>query len=78
MLHYVVKCYYINVFLLQDGWTPLHHACSNGRTEIVKFLVINHADISSTSNVSNKIVLILYNYVNLKNAIYIKLIIMCV
>ena len=49
-----MKCYYIDVFLLQYGWTPLHWACSNGHTEIVNFLVSNHADISATTDVSNK------------------------
>ena len=51
-----MKCYYIDVFLLQTGWTPLHCACSNGHTEIVNFLVNNQANVSATTNVSNKIV----------------------
>ena len=50
-------CYYIDMLLLQNGWTALHYACGNGHTETVKLLLNNNADISATNNVSDKILL---------------------
>ena len=50
-------CYYIDMLLLQDGWTALHKACILGHTEIVEILLMNNADILATNKVSDKIVL---------------------
>ena len=49
----MICCYYIDMLLLQKGWTALHWACSNGHTEVVKHLINNNADISTTTNVSD-------------------------
>ena len=49
----MICCYYIDMLLLQDGKTALHHACSNGYTEVVKHLINNNADVSATDNVSD-------------------------
>ena len=45
-------CYYIDMLLLQDGWTALHHACIYGHVEVVKLLISNNADVAATTNVS--------------------------
>ena len=45
-------CYYIDMLLLQDGWTALHRACMYGQVEVVKLLISNNADIAATTNVS--------------------------
>ena len=44
-------CYYINMLLLQNGSTALHHACDWGRTEVAKCLLINGANLSATNKV---------------------------
>ena len=49
----MICCYYIDMLLLQSGWTALHWACSEGHTEVVKHLINNNADISATTNVSD-------------------------
>ena len=49
----MICCYYIDMLLLQTGWTALHWACLRGHTEVVKHLINNNADISATTNVSN-------------------------
>ena len=49
----VICCYYIDVLLLQYGWTALHRACINGHLEVVKHLLNNNADISATDDVSD-------------------------
>ena len=49
----MICCYYIDMLLLQDGWTALHRACSRGYTEVVKHLINNNADITATTNVSD-------------------------
>ena len=54
-------CHYIDMLLLQDGWTALHRACYNGHVEIVKFLISNNAEISSADGVSDYIVCLFYN-----------------
>ena len=46
-------CYYIDMLLLQIGYTPLHYASLYGRVEVVKLLIDNQADISVTANVSD-------------------------
>ena len=59
-------CYYIDMLLLQGGWTALHLASQRGHVEVVKFLISNKADISATSNVSDYVVamfIIVYNLV---------------
>ena len=45
-------CYYIDMLLLQAGWTALHLACRNGHVEVVKLLISNNADVGATSDVS--------------------------
>ena len=45
-------CYYIDMLLLQGGYTALHWACSNGHVEVVKLLISNNADVAATDNVS--------------------------
>ena len=45
-------CYYIDMLLLQNGWTALHWACKDGQVEVVKLLISNNADIAATNNVS--------------------------
>ena len=45
-------CYYIDMLLLQGGYTALHWACSNGHVEVVKLLISNNADVEATANVS--------------------------
>ena len=47
-------CYYIDMLLLQDGWTALHLACRLGHTKVVEILLMNNADISATNKVSDK------------------------
>ena len=49
----MICCYYIDMLLLQDGWSALHYACRYGHTEVVKHLINNNADISATKNVSD-------------------------
>ena len=49
----MICCYYIDILLLQGGWTALHRACWKGHLEVVKHLLNNNADISATDNVSN-------------------------
>ena len=49
----MICCYYIDMLLLQDGWTALHFACRDGHTEVVKHLINNNADITTTNNVSD-------------------------
>ena len=56
----MICCYYIDMLLLQFGRTALHYACSNGRTEVVKHLINNNADISATDSVSDYAVCLLY------------------
>ena len=41
------------MLLLQNGWTALHKACSEGYVEVVKLLMSNNADISATTDVSD-------------------------
>ena len=53
-------CYYIDMLLLQGGFTALHLACSKGHTEVVKYLITKNADISATNYVSDYVCL-LYN-----------------
>ena len=56
VLQCVMKCcYYIDMLLLQDGWTALHYACDEGHMQVSELLLNNHADISATTNVSGKI-----------------------
>ena len=53
-LHSVpVCCYYMDILLLQNGYTAVHLACMFGHTKVVKHLINNQADISATNNVSN-------------------------
>ena len=40
------------MLLLQDGWTALHYACTDGRVEVVKLLISNNADVAATTSVS--------------------------
>ena len=47
-------CYYIDMLLLQVGWTALHYACRDGYTGVVEILLMNNADISATNKVSDK------------------------
>ena len=47
-----MKCYYIDMLLLQAGWNALHNACISGHVEVVKLLISNNADIAATNNVS--------------------------
>ena len=49
-----MKCYYIDMLLLQDGYTALHWACYGGHTGVVEILLMNNADISATNKVSDK------------------------
>ena len=56
----MICCYYIDMLLLQGGRTALHWGCSNGHTEIVKYLINNNADISATNNVSDYAVCLLH------------------
>ena len=41
------------LLLLQGGWTALHEACFNGKTEVAEVLLMNNADISATNKVSD-------------------------
>ena len=56
------------MLLLQYGWTALQHACYSGHTEIVKYLLTNGANLSTTNRVNYKTLLLatiancLYNY----------------
>ena len=45
------------MLLLQDGWTALHTACHWGRTEVVKCLLTNGANLSATNKVGYRILL---------------------
>ena len=45
-------CYYIDMLLLQTGWTALHRTCINGHVEVVKLLISNNADVAATTDVS--------------------------
>ena len=42
------------MLLLQDGWTALHVACDNGKTEVVQYLLTNGANLSATNKVNRK------------------------
>ena len=42
------------MLLLQDGWTALHYACSNGYTEVVQYLLTNGDNLSATTKVNHK------------------------
>ena len=42
------------MLLLQSGWTALHSACFNGRTEVVQYLLTNGANLSATNKVNHK------------------------
>ena len=44
------------MLLLQDGYTALHLACANGRTEVVQYLLTNGANLSATDKVNHKII----------------------
>ena len=48
-------CYYIDMLLLQVGWTALHQACHYGRVEVVKLLINNNADVAATTDVSERV-----------------------
>ncbi len=39
-----------DVSLWAEGWTPLHNAVLFGKTEIVKVLLANGADVNSKTN----------------------------
>ena len=56
----MICCYYIDMLLLQGGMTALHYACSEGHTEVVKYLINDNADISATDNVNDYAVCLLY------------------
>ena len=45
-------CHYIDMLLLQVGWTALHKACYSGHVEVVKLLISNNADVAATTDVS--------------------------
>ena len=63
----MICCYYIDMLLLQDGWTALHFACRNGRTEIVKYLLTNGASLSAANKVNHNNCLIkLQNVISCK------------
>ena len=47
------------MLLLQDGWTALHSACFNGRTEVVQYLLTNGANLSATNKVKHKNILLI-------------------
>ena len=47
-------CHYIDMLLLQNGYTALHLACCMGHTGVVEILLMNNADISATNKVSDK------------------------
>lgn len=32
-----------------NGWMPIHHACRNGKTEVVKYLISTNVDASKTT-----------------------------
>ena len=49
-----MKCYYIDMSLLQHDSTALHVACIWGHTKVVEILLTNNADISATDKVSDK------------------------
>ena len=42
------------MLFLQYGWTALHSACANGRTEVVQYLLTNGANLSATNKVNHK------------------------
>ena len=42
------------MLLLQNGWTALHVACANGKTEVVQNLLTNGANLSATNKVNHK------------------------
>ena len=48
-------CYYIDMLLLQAGFTALHNACISGHVEVVKLLISNNADVAATTNVSERV-----------------------
>ena len=50
-----MKCYYVDMLLLQYGWTALHFACRNVHKEIVNLLLKSNVDISVTNKVSDKL-----------------------
>ena len=58
------------MLLLQDGYTALHSACSNGHVEVVKLLISNNADVAATTNVSEYLLFKVTGYPlnNLKGA----------
>lgn len=42
IFHHLVE--YVYIFLLQDGWTPLHLAVQARRTDVVRLLLIKGAN----------------------------------
>mmetsp|Transcript_107568 Transcript_107568/g.312840 ORF Transcript_107568/g.312840 Transcript_107568/m.312840 type:complete len:89 (+) Transcript_107568:137-403(+) len=39
----------------EDGWSPLHYACSNGRVAMAEALIEKHgANVDATDQVQNK------------------------
>jgi ankyrin repeat protein len=44
-LRFVLTC------LLQNGWTPLHHACSRGHVEVVTVLLAAGAQVDAEDQV---------------------------
>ena len=52
---------YIDILLLQIGWTALYRACIEGHLEVVKHLLNNNADISAADDVSDYVVRLLHS-----------------
>ena len=52
-----ISLYCISISFIQDEHTPLHRACFEGHTEIVKLLIENGADCHRICDVRSSVIM---------------------